>query len=258
MPGWVLHVFRMDIEARRRDDHLALASDEAEFSLIVLLGQVAGGEPVRFVAVQCALLPGGAGDHIATDENLAFVGDADIASGKNFANGSLARLEGMVERDERGRLRHAVALNQREAERVPEILELGGQRSAAADERPEFVTEKAMNPAKSPPALPDFFAGRSLNFRRELRIGGEQVGAEQIEHARHRADDGDALAVHRVDQALRLEARFEVDFGGHQRGNPERHELAEDVAERKRVQKADGVERPLVFEVFLHLALDGV
>ena len=49
-----------------------------------------------------------------------------------------------------------------------------------------------------------------------------------------------------------------MDDGAEERWNPETHELAEDVAERQRVQKVERVEDALVLQVLLHLALDGV
>ncbi len=44
---------------------------------------------------------------------------------------------------------------------------------------------------------------------------------------------------------------------GHQRRNPQAHELPEDMAERQRVQKAQRMHEALVRQIFLHLALDG-
>ena len=38
----------------------------------------------------------------------------------------------------------------------------------------------------------------------------------------------------------------EVEFGGEQWGDPEAHELAEDVAEREGVEEAQGVDQALV------------
>jgi hypothetical protein len=56
----------------------------------------------------------------------------------------------------------------------------------------------------------------------------------------------------------RLQAAFEMHLGGHQRRNPQAHELPEDMAERQRVQKAQRMHQALVAQILLHLALDGL
>ena len=61
-----------------------------------------------------------------------------------------------------------------------------------------------------------------------------------------------------LDEALRLEAGFEMDFCAEEWRNPQAHELAEDVAERERVEKMKWVEDALVLQVLLDLGLDGV
>ena len=63
-------------------------------------------------------------------------------------------MEGMVERDERGGLGHAVALHQHESERVPELLKGARQGAAAGHEGPELETELAMHCKEAPPAAP--------------------------------------------------------------------------------------------------------
>ena len=94
----------------------------------VSFGEVAGGEPLAFAGLHAAALPGGGGEHVAADEDLAVVADADFAAGEGFADGALADVEGVVEGDERGGFGHAVALDEGEAEAVPEGFEVGWQR----------------------------------------------------------------------------------------------------------------------------------
>jgi hypothetical protein len=84
------------------------------------------------------------------------------------------------------------------------------------------------------------------------------MGAQQIEYARDAGDYGNLFAADGLDEALRLEARFEMNFCAEDRRDPQTHELAEDMAEGQRVQKVQRVEDALVLEVLLHLGLDGV
>ena len=98
--------------------------------------------------------PGGAGDHRAADQHLAVGRELDLASGQRLADGALGHVEGMIERDERGGLGHAVALHEHESQRVPELLQRARQRAAAGDEGPELEAELAMNGAEAPPAPP--------------------------------------------------------------------------------------------------------
>ena len=113
------------------------------------VGEVAGGEPLAFAGVHGAGVPGGAGEHVAADEDLAFVGEADLAAGEGFADGAAADAEGVVEGDEGGGLGHAVALDEGEAEAVPEGLELRGEGGSAGDDGPELPAESAVDAAEA-------------------------------------------------------------------------------------------------------------
>ena len=85
-------------------------------------------------------------------------------------------------------------------------------------------------------------------------IGGLEMGFEQGEDARHRGEDGDALAMDGFNEAGRDEAAIEVDLGAEDGRDPEAHGLAEDVAQRQGVEKAQGMD---VFFV-AHVALRGL
>src|SRR6202041_305520 len=100
-----LHIFGMNIQSRGRDDNLALAADEVELPFLIALSQVARGQPLRFVLLQGAVLPGGARYHIAADENLALVSDADFAARQDLADGSLMSFERVIEGDDGGGFR---------------------------------------------------------------------------------------------------------------------------------------------------------
>ena len=87
---------------------------------------------------------------------------------------------------------------------------------------------------------------------------GDKVRSQQMEHARHGDEDGDAFAVDEVDGALGFELIDEVGFGGEEWGDPEAHELAEDVAEGEGVEETQRVNEALVAAVLCDLVFDGL
>ena len=98
--------------------------------------------------------PRGRSQHISTHQNLALIAETYLAPGKNLADGATADAEGVIEGDERGGLGHSVALNQRQAQPVPECLLLCGDGRRAGDYRPEPPAEGAVDAAKFPPSPP--------------------------------------------------------------------------------------------------------
>ena len=85
----------------------------------------------------------------------------------------------------------------------------------------------------------------------------QQVGAEETEDAGDGDEDGDAFAADEVDGAGGFECVGEVEFGGEDCGDPETHELAEDVAEWKGVEEAQGMDPALVLAILGDLGFDG-
>ena len=140
---------------------------------VVLVGEVAGGEPLALRAgawrrsCQVALASMSPRTRISPSSVIR-----TSRPGSGFADGAVADVEGMVEGDERGGLGHAVALDQGEAEAVPEGFELGGQRGSAGDDGPELPAQRAVYAAEAPPAFPD---GGELAERFEF--GGERWGS---------------------------------------------------------------------------------
>ena len=59
-------------------------------------------------------------------------------------------------------------------------------------------------------------------------------------------------------QSRRLQAVFKVDLRYQQRRNPQPHKLAEDVAERQRMQNAQRMHQALVAQVLGHLLFQGI
>ena len=115
----------VDVQAGGGDDDIALAAEEAELAGWRLRSRGRRWRATRFRAGAWRRVPCGAGEHVAADEDLAVVAEADFAAGEGFADGAAADVEGMVEGDEGGGLGHAVALDEGEAEAVPEGFELG-------------------------------------------------------------------------------------------------------------------------------------
>ena len=83
------------------------------------------------------------------------------------------------------------------------------------------------------------------------------MGLEQRQHARHGGQHGDALAVDQLDEPRSGEAALKVQFGGKDGWHPEAHGLAEDVAQRQRVQYAQRMDEALVAHVGLGAVFDG-
>ncbi len=88
-------------------------------------------------------------------------------------------------------------------------------------------------------------------------MGRFQVHLEQRQNPGHGGQHADAFAANRLNQPGRDQFVFEVQLGGKDRRNPQPHGLAEDVAQRQRVQNAEGMDQPLVAQVGLCPLLDG-
>ena len=84
-----------------------------------------------------------------------------------------------------------------------------------------------------------------------------QMGLEQRQHPGYGGQHGDALAVDGFNEPLCHQAIFKVQLGGEDGRNPQTHGLAEDVAQRQRVQNAQGMDQPLVAKIGLRAVLDG-
>ena len=145
------NVFGMNVEPRCGNDHLALAAQKLEFARFLPLGNVARGQPLVLTRTQFAALPDGAGDHGPAHQHFAVRRELHLAPGHRLADGAFGHMEGMVERDERGRLGQAVALYEHESERIPELFKRPRQRAAAGDEGPELEAKLAMHRAEAPP-----------------------------------------------------------------------------------------------------------
>src|ERR1700722_18070435 len=155
----------------------------------------------------------------------------------------------MIQRYQRSGLRHSVALDQGESGRGPEDLQIGRQSSAARHERPEFKSQTPMNGTEAPPTFTNRLTPGGSQALRQFGKLAHQPGAEQIEYPGNSRQNGNALPVHKLRQAWRLQPVFKMDFRDQQRGYPQTHELTKHMAERQRMQNAQGVNQALVAQV---------
>ena len=178
-------IFRMQVESGSGDDDFTFAAQEAQLAGGLGLGQIACCKPLAGARMQRAAGPGGVGDGGAADHHLAVGAELYLAAGERLADGSLGYVERMVEGDQGGGFRHAVTLNDDQAECVPESLKRGRQRAAAGDERPELEAEGAMDIAEAPPfayRVNAFcFCPQSGDVFSQAGEGGFEMGFEQCD-----------------------------------------------------------------------------
>ena len=121
-----LEVFGINIETAGGDDDIFLAATEVEVAIGVDGSEISGGEPLGFLMLHLAVLPGGIGDGFAAHKDFAFIAETDLSAGQDLADGSFRCAERVIEADEGGGLRHAIALNDDETETAPELFADGG------------------------------------------------------------------------------------------------------------------------------------
>ena len=157
----------------------------------------------------------------------------------------------------RQRFGHAVALDEGEAEGVLEAFELGRDRRTAGDDGPEAEDKGAVDGAEAPPADAEGEGFGLLELRGEGREALEEVGAEEVEDAGDGDEDLDAVKGDEVEESGEVEVVGEVEFGGEQGGDPEAHEVAEDVADGKGLEETEGVDEALVATIAGDFGFDG-
>ena len=188
------------------------------------------------------------GRHVlAPHQDLAVVGDADLDAGDRGPNRSLARLERMIQRDDRRGFGEAVSLDHRETHAPPELFELGRQRRRADDERPELQTKRPVHAAVAPPAAGDRDARPAA--ARGFRERAHDVFAQHVEDLRHAHEHRHAPRLDQPDDVVRIEAAREDHRAAHHRRHGGRHRLAEHVAERQQVHEPQRMKRLAVVPV---------
>ncbi len=71
-------VFRVDVKARRGDNHILFTTAKAQIAALVKFSKVAGRQPVGFGLAQLPALPDQVGDGFAAHQHFAFVAQADF------------------------------------------------------------------------------------------------------------------------------------------------------------------------------------
>jgi hypothetical protein len=120
----------------------------------------------------------------------------------------------VVQRNQRGRFGHSVALHHHQTHRVPELFNRARQRPAARDDRPELQSHRPVHIAEPPPAQQEGNAGcctlwtcRALLKSRQCRF---DVRLQQRQHAWHGSQHRDALPPYRRNQPRRNQAAFKM------------------------------------------------
>ena len=206
----------LHVLARGQDEKFLLAANDGERA-IDDLAEVAGGEPsvAHDLGRRLGGVPVTGEDVDAAGENLAIVGQREVATRDGFAHG--AHQAGLVRRPRvrRGGLREAVALQNLDPKPAEEMPHLRRQpratrkhvRESATKKTADLAEDKAIGHAVAEPkgrARAAGFASRrhlACDLRRpaEERLAHalhRRVGAvvDGLEHARHQGDPGGSEA----------------------------------------------------------------
>src|SRR5580658_6141510 len=169
----------------------------------------------------------------------------------------------MVHADKRSGFGKPVSLNHRVTEPRPELFGCGGERGAAGNHRPEFPPETPANLSEAPPPLQEMFAiGRlviapkflELPARREIAF---DLVAQRFNQARHRDEHGDTLVVNRPNHFSGIESVDKNRGPAENLRQEHSQQLAEDVTQRQKVEKAERVKEPLVAPVAIDFSFEG-
>src|SRR5216684_3577639 len=235
----------MDIETSRRNDDVFLAATKTQIAFSIEFAQVARAQPASLLSrPDCSLFPIAAGDIVAPDEDFAILGELELTARQNLADRALRRAKRVIQADQGGGLRHAVALNNGVAHALEKILSFIRESCAAGNQRPEFPAKAAVDAAKHPGALEKFSA--SCVFKSALQPPRFALALEfpldssmkQIEHARHGNERGGALLPDRAKNfgnraARRFIARIHssISYGG--RARNEVFQIVDDHGRRR-------------------------
>src|SRR6266849_7970619 len=161
----------------------------------------------------------------------------------------------MIEANERGGLRHAVALNDGITHALEKVLGFIRKRRTTGDKGPKLPAKAAVDSAKHPGAPEKFSALRvfksavqplrfvlAFEFPLDSRM-------KKIKHARNGDERGGAFLLDGANDFGGIAGRFENERGSEERWNEQGHELAEDVAQGNERDEAQRVKPALVFAI---------
>src|SRR5487761_52142 len=169
----------------------------------------------------------------------------------------------MIHADERCRFRHAVTLTHDESQAAPENRSFRIESRSAANHHPEFPSELPMEPPEAPPTAEKSIACRRVKVlpEGESMSGSLDVTlnfvAQRFHDAGHCHQNRNSVTADSLENFRGIQSVQKMHGSAQKRGNENAHELAEDMAQRHKVQKADGMKKPFVLLIFLNLRFEG-
>src|SRR5439155_10653003 len=167
----------------------------------------------------------------------------------------------MIQADQRSSLRHAVALNNGIAHTLEEVLGFIRKRCTTGDKCPKPPAKATVDSAEHPDAPEKFSALcvfksaiQPLRFSRPFEFPLDSR-MKKIKYARNTDERSGAFLLDGANDSGGIVGWFENDRRSQKWRNEERHELAEHMAQRNKVDKAQRVKPALVFAIRIDAAL---
>src|SRR5580698_458569 len=168
----------------------------------------------------------------------------------------------MIHANQRSRLGQAISLDHSKSEPPPKFFALRIERSPSRDERPEVPTKLLMNPAKDDPPAQKMFTlcndeilleccPLSAVFQVALHLL-----LQRLQDSRNAHQHRNMFTLDRIQDFRGLEFVLKDHSSTQQRRQEHPKKLAEDVAERKQIQKPYGMNEAFVLQILLHLTFE--
>src|ERR1700733_5069999 len=168
----------------------------------------------------------------------------------------------MIHANQRSRLGQAISLDHSKSEPPPKFFALRIERSPSRDERPEVPTKLLMNPAEDDPPAQKMFTLCSDEFLLEscplsavFQVALDLL-LQRLQDSRNAHQHRYPLTLDRIQDFRGLQFVLKDHSSTHQRRQEHPKKLAEDVAERKQIQKPYGMNEAFVLQILLHLAFE--
>src|SRR5208337_1237256 len=164
-------VVRVDVHPFARHDDVLLAALEIKIPFGIKLAEIASAKPSFVIQhrLQFLTLPVAGGNVGPAHQDFASLIQLDLAPLQHLSDRAPAGVKWMVQRDQRSRLRQAVALNDDETQPAPELLGFRVERRSAGDEGPELPSELIVDSPEAPPASHEVLVFRRLELTLEPR-----------------------------------------------------------------------------------------